>query len=82
MSALAQQAILFFLSHPEVVDDFDLVSGHSHQVYSCPSCKTQAVIRDGEMVAVSPSSEANEGELVERVNASIEQPSEEGLVTC
>jgi hypothetical protein len=84
MSNLAQKAIVFFLAHPEVVEDLDRVSGHTHQVYNCPSCETQAVIREGELVAVAGDAEASEGELVEQVNASLEQQSasEEGLVTC
>ncbi|WP_159784226.1 hypothetical protein [Sodalinema gerasimenkoae] len=84
MSALAQKALVFFLEHPEVVDSLDAVSGHAHQVYSCPSCETQAVIREGELIAVGQSSEAIEGDLVEQVNAGLEQSSEseEDLVTC
>ena len=84
MSALAQKALVFFLEHPEVVDSLDAVSGHAHQVYSCPSCETQTVVRDGELVAVGHSSEALEGDLVEQVNAGLEQSSEseEDLVTC
>jgi hypothetical protein len=51
MSALAEKAIGFYLTHPEVVEQMDLC-GRTHQVHHCPACQTAVVIRDGDLVGI------------------------------
>jgi len=55
MTDVAQKAIHFYLSHPEVVDHYEDESyGQSHRIYNCPDCTSPVVIRDGAMVSVRP----------------------------
>ena len=54
MSSIAKRAIDFYLAHSEIVDEgFEVVHGHSHQVYDCPSCATAVVVREGELVELA-----------------------------
>jgi hypothetical protein len=50
MSDMAEQAIAFFLSHPEVVEAMG--AGHIHRVYHCPTCSQSVVLRQGELVSI------------------------------
>jgi len=50
MSALAERAIVFYLTHSEVVEEYETTHGHIHRVYSCPDCDHSYVIRDGDLV--------------------------------
>lgn len=50
MSDMAEQAIAFFLSHPEVVEAMG--AGHIHRVYHCPTCSQPVVLRQGELVGI------------------------------
>ncbi|NJM57311.1 MAG: hypothetical protein HC857_07585 [Synechococcales cyanobacterium RU_4_20] len=52
MSAIAERAIDFYLSHPEVVDGVHSEQGHIHQVYTCPGCSASVVLRDGVLVSL------------------------------
>ena len=52
MSELAEKAIVFYLTHPEMVEEVETIHGRTHQLYACPECATTVVISDGEMVAV------------------------------
>ncbi|NET52600.1 MAG: hypothetical protein F6K09_29150, partial [Merismopedia sp. SIO2A8] len=52
MSAIAERAIRFYLTHPEAVDNLESSYGRSHQVHVCPECHTSLVIRDGELESV------------------------------
>ncbi len=52
MSAIAERAIAFYLSHPAVVDEVDSVHGGVHRIYSCPECSESMVLRNGEMVSI------------------------------
>ncbi len=56
MTDIAQRAIVFYLSHTELVDQYGEGYGHSHQVYSCPECATSVVFREGEMVPLNAGS--------------------------
>lgn len=82
MSSLAERAICFYLSHPEVVENV-AVHGETHRIYHCPSCDAPAVLRDGEMQAIGHGSSsvvldaAVANELV-----GLSQPGEELLVPC
>lgn len=52
MTVIAQKAIGFYLSHPEVVEHYEEAHGSSYRVYSCPDCSSPVVVRDGEMVSL------------------------------
>ncbi|WP_009633423.1 hypothetical protein [Synechocystis sp. PCC 7509] len=56
MSELAEKAIGFYLTHPEMVEELETIHGRTHQLYACPECATTVVISDGEMVAIGSSS--------------------------
>jgi hypothetical protein len=53
MSDLAEKAIAFYLSYPDVVENIGV--GHIHQVYSCPECSQSVVIKGGELISLSGS---------------------------
>jgi hypothetical protein len=87
MSALAEKALIFYLSHPELVERFDEHDGHTHQVYGCPECATSVVVRDGELVALGQKLDIllDDSISVERVpvaSASGNHQGEEELVPC
>ncbi len=86
MSAIAERAIVFYLQHPEVIDEVEATHGQMHRVYSCPSCTTSLVLRDGEAVPVQEQSAIlGDEDAVSRVqeNCSDSDQHDEGkLVPC
>lgn len=52
MTEIAQKAIVFYLSHPEAVEQHGVFHGQTHRIYSCPDCASPVVLRDGEMVSL------------------------------
>lgn len=87
MSAIAERAIDFYLTHPGVVDEIESSHGNTHKVYSCPDCTSSIVMKDGEMVSLKnqPSVLADEGlnvEKVQPVKANPDRQGEEQLVPC
>jgi hypothetical protein len=51
MSDLAERAIFFYLTNSEIVDEIEASAyGRTHKVYSCPTCDSSLVLRDGELV--------------------------------
>jgi hypothetical protein len=52
MSAITERALIFYLEHPEVVDEVEASQGQAHKIYSCPECASSLVMRQGEMVSV------------------------------
>ncbi len=84
MSELAQRAIVFYLDHPEVVDETKAAHGQNYRVYDCPECATTVVLRDGEMMPVSAKAVAMGEKLpVEQVQeAKTDAAREEKLVPC
>jgi plasmid stability protein len=53
MSAIAEQALSFYLAHADIVAEVEAsVNGSTHQVHNCPECGTSVVLRSGEMVAL------------------------------
>ncbi|MEN9250496.1 MAG: hypothetical protein Q6K95_09915 [Gloeomargarita sp. GXS_bins_116] len=54
MSTIVEQAVAFYLSHPQVVEGH---GGQTHVVHHCPECQTPVVLREGELVAVQRASE-------------------------
>jgi hypothetical protein len=87
MSAMVERAIVFYLGHPEVVDEVEASYGKTHQVHTCPVCKTSVVMKDGEMVSLNnqlsilaedlPVEKVREG-----VNSRTNSQGEEELVPC
>ncbi|MGJ5631096.1 hypothetical protein [Nostoc sp. CALU 1950] len=86
MSELAERALVFYLSNSELVDEAEDSSyGRTHRVYSCPTCDSSLVLRDGELVALG-----NQPGLVGQEHLSIDEmdedetnpKGEEELVPC
>jgi hypothetical protein len=53
MSAIAERAIIFYLSNPHVVDEVEAAQGNAHRVYSCPECETDVLVQGGELVQLN-----------------------------
>ncbi len=83
MSELAERAIVFYLTHPEVIDEIEAEYGQTHRVYACPECTTSVVIRNEEMVPLNNQSGAiTQEELpVEQVPSGTAKEGEQ-LVPC
>lgn len=87
MSGMVERAIVFYLRHPEVVEEVEASYGNSHRVYACPECSNSVVLQDGEMVSLKnqPSILA-EDISVEKVREEVGSPTgaqgEEELVPC
>jgi hypothetical protein len=93
MSALAERAIDFYLTHPQAFEQADLNGlGQTHQIHSCPACQTAVVLRDGTLTALGrqPTVSAESLELdkldLERVGAALANNQaacqDEELVPC
>jgi hypothetical protein len=89
MSSMVEKAIVFYLKHPEVVEEIEASHGKTHQVHICPECQSAMVMREGELVSLKnqPSViseefplEARDG-MKEQVNSQNSQGEEE-LVPC
>lgn len=52
MSALAEKALIFYLTHPEVVEQLEEAQGQAHRIYNCPECTTPVVLKDGDIVSL------------------------------
>jgi hypothetical protein len=52
MSELAERALVFYLTNSELVEEVEASYGRTHRVYSCPSCDSSLVLRDGEMATL------------------------------
>jgi predicted transcriptional regulator len=68
MTDIAQKAIAFYLSHPEVVEQ-QTSYGQTHRIYACPDCASPIALRDGEIVSLGsqPSPLVEESLSVEKV---------------
>ena len=85
MSAMVERAIVFYLHHPEVVDEVEASYGKTHQVYSCPRCSNSVVLKGQEMVSLEnqPSLLAEElpvDKVREEVTSRTDSQGEEELV--
>ncbi|MEB3295364.1 MAG: hypothetical protein VKJ24_19595 [Synechococcales bacterium] len=49
MSSLAEKALCFYLTNPEVVENIE-AHGQTHRLYSCPECSAPLALREGEIV--------------------------------
>ncbi|MEH1839407.1 MAG: hypothetical protein V7L20_11690 [Nostoc sp.] len=85
MSELAERALVFYLSNSELVDEIEDSYGRTHKVYSCPTCDSSLVLRDGELIALG-----NQPGVVGQPHLSIDEmdedetnpKGEEELVPC
>lgn len=86
MSAIAERAIDFYLSHSEVVDEGSGLYGQTHRVHACPACSTSLVVQEGELATVKETVKGEaSGELVvgvKEVSSDNRQPDEGELVAC
>ncbi len=85
MTDIAQKAIVFYLSHQDVVDQYGDGYGHNHRVYHCPECSSSVVLREGEIVSIHNFSDVLlDGELIVDSHQSLNTDSseEEELVPC
>ncbi|MBF2085266.1 hypothetical protein [Thermoleptolyngbya sp. C42_A2020_037] len=98
MSSIVERAIVFYLTHPHVVDEVEaslgsVSHGQTHRVYNCPGCESSYVIREGELVSLASHAGVvqDDGELVDRVSMApspepvaegFDRPGEESLVPC
>lgn len=87
MSAVVEKAIGFYLQHPEAVEAIDPPHGTTHRIYTCPSCESSLVIRDGEAIVVGGHPAILAGELpTESMPKAVElgktSEGEEELVPC
>ena len=85
MSALVERAIVFYLDHPEVVDEVEATYGKTHQVYTCPGCSSSVVLKDEKMISLDQQSGILTEELPvekvrEEVNSRTDSQGEEELV--
>lgn len=83
MSAIAQRAIDFYLTHSDVVES-EGVHGQTHRVYSCPSCSTSVVLKDGDLTKLSKAAAIDESSDlgVHEMIPDTRQPEEGELVVC
>lgn len=53
MTDIAQRAIVFYLSHSELVDEYeDAKHGQLHRVYACPDCSSPSVLSGDALVSL------------------------------
>ncbi|MBW4648386.1 MAG: hypothetical protein KME06_06760 [Kastovskya adunca ATA6-11-RM4] len=86
MSSMVERAIVFYLTHPELVDEVES-QGKTHQVYTCPECSSPVVLKDGEMASLENQPGVLAEELpVEKVREEVSyrtgSQGEEKLVPC
>ncbi|MCU0566927.1 MAG: hypothetical protein MUF49_10050 [Oculatellaceae cyanobacterium Prado106] len=85
MSAIAERAIVFYLTHSSIVDEVEQSHGSVHQIYSCPECASSLVVREGDLVhlqeqqniLIEESSPVGQGSPT-----ASDQPGEGELVPC
>jgi len=85
MSAIAERAIVFYLTHSELVDEVETSHGQVHQVYDCPECSSSVVLREGKIISLREPSVLVEEELsvaVQGQHSGSNQQGEEELVPC
>jgi len=86
MSDLAERALIFYLSNSDLVDEVEASSyGRTHRVYSCPTCSSSLVLRDGELVTLGnqPGVVGQEHLSIDEMDEDETHPKgEEELVPC
>jgi len=84
MSALAEKALQFYLTHSDVVEEH---SGHgnAYRTYSCPSCSDAVVVKEGELMSVKDVADASSSDLNVEMPGVVSEgsrPEEGQLVHC
>jgi len=84
MSALAEKALQFYLTHSDVVEEH---SGHgnTYRTYSCPSCSDAVVVKEGELMSVKDVANASSSDLNVEMPGVVSEgsrPEEGQLVHC
>jgi hypothetical protein len=75
MSAITERAIVFYLSHPEVIEEVEASEGShgsTYKVYICPECEGSMVLKAGDMVSLREKQPGVLGEeelIVQSVNS-------------
>jgi hypothetical protein len=87
MSAIAERAIVFYLTHSDVVDEVEMSHGQANRVYDCPHCSSNLVVKDGELSVVGNrysilSEESVPTDALPEVQVSSDQRDEGELVIC
>lgn len=86
MSAIAERALVFYLTHPAIVDEVEISHGGIHQIYSCPSCTTSLVLREGDLVSLGEQPGILADDEITKARVQGEHPSalqgEQELVPC
>jgi hypothetical protein len=86
MSAIAERAIDFYLTHSDVVEGLESAYGQSCKVHSCPACATSVVLREGELMQISKIAASHDADGlsvdVQEVVPDTRQPEESELVVC
>ena len=86
MSSMVEKAIVFYLSHPEIVEAVETLHGETHRIYNCPDCESALVMRDSELVSLGKQpgvlSEELSVEKVRDVDSPADSQGEEELVPC
>ncbi|MDJ0708177.1 MAG: hypothetical protein QNJ46_33315 [Leptolyngbyaceae cyanobacterium MO_188.B28] len=89
MSAIAERAIVFFLTHSDVVDGVERSYGHTHQIYECPECSAALSMRNSDLIALSSdrpgvdtSEEIQVGAVQDHLVPNACHPEEGELVPC
>ncbi|HEY9624128.1 MAG TPA: hypothetical protein V6C78_27460 [Crinalium sp.] len=80
MSAIAERAIVFYLTHPEVVDEVEMSHGRTHQIYNCPECDSALVLRDADLISLGaqPGVLADEELPMVKVQSASSSPDQHG----
>lgn len=91
MSAIAERALVFYLEHPDVIDEVEAIHGQVHRIYDCPSCSASLVLQEGEMTPINDQhpvladDEPSVAIVQERGQESCSEPNQQGegeLVPC
>lgn len=87
MSSMVEKAIVFYLTHPEIVEAIETLHGETHRIYNCPECESALVLRDSELVSLGKqpgvlSEEELPVEKVREVDSPADSQGEEELVPC
>lgn len=86
MSELAERALDFYLANSELVEETEASYGRTHRVYSCPTCNSSVVLRDGELVNLGQQpgviGQQEERLAIDEMNRNQNQKGKEELVPC
>ncbi|MBR8839788.1 MAG: hypothetical protein DSM106950_38760 [Stigonema ocellatum SAG 48.90 = DSM 106950] len=84
MSELAERALGFYLANAELVEEAEANYGRTHRVYSCPTCESSLVFRDGELITLGnqPGVIGQDHLPMDMERDETKQKGEEELVPC